>query len=122
MSELDVFKNNEPGDTIYVVTDDVEAKKLLAMWPFLWKHNPTYPKGTPPDDTNDRWEWVWQNIHPDADVMAARSGVPKHTVLEKFELLKCAHLIYPDGTTSQWAQRLLRTEMSNRYAPKRREK
>lgn len=120
MSDLDAFKTTEPSETLFLVSDDAQAKKLLSVWPYLWKHAPSYPKGPPPEDMNERWLWLWSLVQPDFEAMAERSGLPKYAVKEKFEVLKAGRLVYPDGTVSQWATRMLRTEVANQYSTKRK--
>jgi hypothetical protein len=93
------------GPTI-VIAGDLEAMRLLAVWPAIPLHW-RVPKGPRPQDPNTAWDWLWKGIAIGAADLGRRAGLHPYTAVEKFEMLKGARMIFPDGTISQAAARVL---------------
>jgi len=93
------------GPTI-CIAGDLEAMKVLGVWPVVpltWRR----PSGRAPADHNSAWDWIWQGARVGAEDLGRRAGLHPYIAAEKFEMLKGARMIYPDGTISRAAARVL---------------
>jgi hypothetical protein len=100
--QLEPFRSHEPVHAAAVVIEDVDAKRVLAAWTTMplepWRASRTRPKS---EVLSWRWEWIWSSVQVDFSMLGLRAGVSPQTAQSKFELLRAARLVYPDGTISK---------------------
>lgn len=82
------------------------ARQLLAAWSPAWCAW-TPPTSPAPADLTDRWRWLWGHVELHAPDFVAACALPQAAGLAAFEGLVALRLVYPDGTISRAAQRLL---------------
>jgi hypothetical protein len=119
---LMVFKAADIPEGATLVADDVPALKVLAAWR-LCPLSAEFPSGAAPDNEADRWDWLWQNVEPNYEMLSDRSGVqPESFVADKVLVLQTARLIFPDGTISGMASKILAARIASelRIRPKKR--
>ena len=85
-----------------------------------WKNYPTRwmkPRGVPPNEPAHLWDWLWAGVDWNLSALADRAGLITAKTRHKFEVLRGARLVYPDGTISHVALGLLAKHVS-RHLPK----
>lgn len=97
-------------DVLPILEDDM-AQKVLIAWPRIGISR-TLPSSPLPDDTNAAWRWLWQGVEFDANELATIAGMHVQASSQKFEQIKGNHLIFPDGSMSDIAKKLL-TDKTN---------
>lgn len=103
----------ETPESVYSIMNDEVAKAILSVWqayPITW----TPTTDSAPEDLNARWEWLWAGCGIDTTLLAKKVGMPKFLVAQRFEILKTARLIYPDGAISRYASAIMRADVSRR--------
>lgn len=103
------------GDRGMVIVDE-NALRALATWQSViveWEPPPV--ELLPPQPREGLlWRWVWEGCSVNGDDLdtfldwAQLSGLAMADCRIAFRKLVAAHLIYPDGTVSEFAERLLR--------------
>ena len=105
-SALDGIKKADADeDQMFALTDfsrDTILQNFVASWPRIKiKH-----KTKPPKQTEPVWDWLWDCIeiidYGTWDEISWRL---------LFAQAKQDHLIYPDGTINQWAQKWLNAQV-----------
>lgn len=120
------FRYHEDLVDAVVVASDENAMKVLIAWRSVappWRP----PSGEPPEDRNERWTWLWLGRAPHnvpwLRKLAEASGVPVAHVLRCWRVLWMQRLVYPDGTVSEEALKVVRAFLAQQIArrsPQRR--
>lgn len=104
-----------PGaERSFLLADDREACRVAAAWPCMeptWKR----PSFTLTVDRGSTWKrrpkramlWAWAGVEVDFEALAAAAGVPRARTMARFIMLRDNLLIYPDGTLSPIATRIV---------------
>ncbi len=98
-------------DVLPILEDDM-AQKVLIAWPRL-AISRTPPADPLPEGSNAAWRWLWQGVEFDANELAGVAGIHIQMVHSKVEQLKGNHLIYPDGSMSDMAVKLLNAKTTS---------
>lgn len=118
---LDHYKRLDRGSpsAVYPILHDPDSRLLLAAWAsYLVPWKP--PEGLAPQEQDSRvWEWLWKGCRPSMARLEGLSGVPKVFIARKLRILRGARLIFPDGTISAWADKILQAEITLVYPTKR---
>jgi hypothetical protein len=100
---VDEFKlNADVIHTIYLA-DNIEAMRILVVWPHQVV-DVEEPVCAVPEDENRQWEWLWLSAKYDAKSLARAAGVHPALTREIMESLIGNRLIFPDGTVSTHAE------------------
>lgn len=98
-----------------LVAGDHEAKKIICAWQFC----PIRTRRQLPDlegkSDAEAWDALWRCVRFDLADLAARAGLPPGIVRQKFEMIRSARLILPDGSISKTAKLFFRIELGKRY-------
>lgn len=111
------FQVNESLHRMMPIIDDEDAQKVIAAWDSMatrWK----VPDGIPPHEERELWEWLWINMQINYDELALRAGVSRLTAERRFKMLIAARLVYPNGTISSNAYKLLANIVGKALAAK----
>lgn len=118
MRAIDALKSAAPREYLSIVMRDDEARDLLLAWTLYapaprekWIHQVEA-------GVSDRqlMRFCWGGMAIDDDKLSMLSGLPARTCREKFERLKEARLIYPDGTANPEALLIIRAAMDQAVA------
>lgn len=116
-SALEAVKSTEMRETLLLVMDDPDAKKLLVAWTL---YKPTF-REVPllKDETLDlAWTRLWDSIgYLNFNKLSQLAGVPYQTTILTFSRLRDCRLIYPDGTINKHAHAIIATEVTNYLKP-----
>lgn len=123
-NELERFRNSESVEASFVIINDLVAKKVVAAWPFV----PIRQVRDVPDldglEEAERWDALWNCIEFDPNDLAARAGISRIVLNQKFEMVRSSRLIFPDGEISALARKHLRAEvvekLTSRTIPKKK--
>lgn len=107
---LEAMKQKEQVTDALPIADDDLAQRVLVAWPRISIHV-SPPDSMPPVPTNETWRWIWSGVTYDAQELAATAGIHLQMVRIKVDVLKGNHLIYPDGSISIYAAKLLAARM-----------
>ena len=113
MNLLELAKQNETPESVFIFMDDVDSKKIMAAW-LLFK--PVYKdREASANDQQNAFNHAW-NIAGNIDMyrLADLADLPLMTTRDKFNRLKAAGILYPDGTIHRVAQRLMLSEITSR--------
>jgi hypothetical protein len=116
MTALELIKSIEQYESLILVIDDLDAQKVMAAWQIY--HPPFKDRPIRKGETaSDIWLSLWNSIEPiQFKLVSDDSGVPFASVCVLFRRLQNAHLIYPDGTISPNAKKLLTTAVGSNIA------
>lgn len=86
--------------------DSDSLRRLVVAWPKIKKVKINSGMAHP-TDLADLWEWIWEQVQYNVDDLRRTSGVGPN-ILNLMQVLIGNHLLYPDGTVSIWAQKIIR--------------
>lgn len=114
---LAVFRGLEANEDGLVILGDEDACKVLVAWQKtdqLWRH----PRSPAPEATHGRmealWTWIVSGWEIDDAKVARLAGVPFSVTHAKLEMLIGNRLIYPDGSMSGAARKVLTVFMAKK--------
>ena len=102
-------------DAMLLLGKDVQAEKLRRLV-VAWQKIKITNSGkdtAAPDDEWEKWEWLWRNAKYDIDKLSVISGMQKSIIEPNLQVLKGNRVIYPDGTVSAYATKILRQLMKS---------
>jgi len=124
---LEGFKasdRSEPETAVALLTDQ-DLQRVVVAWP---KVAPRWipPRKKPPENQAARWDWLWQAFNEASwegiyDDLADATMLPGGMAVRVFEVARRLRLVFPDGTISQWARGVLRSQVAAVARPRRRE-
>jgi hypothetical protein len=101
------------SDLLTGKTESAERlRRFIVAWPKIKITVMPSTKGIP-EDESERWEWLWKQIKYDVDGLATISGISKSLIEINLQTLKGNRVIYPDGTVSSFATKILRQMMKS---------
>ena len=109
---LAVFRSLETNEDALVILNDYDACRVLVAWT---KTDQTWtrPRTAPPEPKHGqlaaRWAWIVSGWDIDVEKVSRLAGLPQTVVHEKMEMLVGNRLVYPDGSTSGPAHKMLGT-------------
>ncbi len=86
--------------------DSESLRRLIVAWPKLNLSKITMSADIPEDD-NAIWQWLWAQVSYDKERLRKIAAVGAN-IDSLLEILIGNHLLYPDGTVNEWAQRVVR--------------
>jgi hypothetical protein len=115
---LDALKATGEREYLALVHWDREARLILLAWTL---YHPA-PRARWSEDCPLDWSIkrmireCWRGVSVDTQKLSVLSGVAPRTIPPKFERLKEARLIYPDGTAEEEALLIIRADMEEAVA------
>lgn len=108
MTALELIKTKlAKFESVIVVMKDDEAKKVIGAWISYGQKCSDFVV-SPTADPRVTAERLWEEAEPiDLDQLSLISGVPATRAGRIFERLRICSLIFPDGTISDGASRLI---------------
>ena len=110
VEELEQFRKQDTLVSIACLIDDLEAMRVIAVWPFVplkWQE----PDWKMPEEPNARWQWLCDGCHYDDQEFAEMAGMAVNLLDRKMAMLFAARLIFPDGTVREHAQAFVRNRI-----------
>jgi hypothetical protein len=98
-----------------IAAGDVAAHRMIAAWPNLVLPTWRCPRSVLPPDDARRWLWIWTGYLGGPDEpgflseLGRRARVSDRDVIERWPALIGARLVFPDGTISAAAERLVQS-------------
>jgi hypothetical protein len=103
---LSYFKKSESPENIFPLLNDVALCNALIAWKSVTVEF-TSSEECPYDDDKQRWEWMWGNVKFDVATYGVVAGCKAQDAAMMINRLKGLHLIFPDGTISNYAKTYL---------------
>lgn len=117
MNAIELLKNQKRPELLYLLMRDVEAKRVLVAWT-IYGH--VDPKRNDIDDDSQFEKMVeatwFQTTSVNPHRLANLAGLSVGMAEKKHDLLKELGLIYPDGTASDDAVKIIRAEVEAQLA------
>ena len=90
---------------VYAILGDPCAQKVLSAWGCAVRLKLTKEK--PPADLDALWAFGWRNCEIDEARLCRATGLSDKIVKEQVARLQDLRLVYPDGTITEPARKLL---------------
>lgn len=110
------FKTKETIEDSMVLSGKDEHAQRLRRFVVGWqkiKISAAGKNSAAPENEFDRWDWLWKAVKYDVEELSVISGVPKSMVESCLQTLRGNRVIYPDGTVSSYATKILRAMMKS---------
>jgi hypothetical protein len=111
------FRADASPERFVCLVDDLEAMRVVALWPSLPK-NWRRPRTLMPASDNERWLWIWDGVEFDEWQFAAMVELQLRTLRSKIMLLAAARILFPDGTVPDGARGILHAAVGGRIRTK----
>ena len=113
MTILDSIRSAESPDALYLILDDVDAKKVMIAWTLV-PHHPFMDRERKKNESLDlALSDLWTQVAVDMDELTKASELPLQVTVLKFNRLKKIKLVYPDGSVPSEARKLIRSEINS---------
>ena len=114
---LKPYKASEDEYKVAMILDSPEAIRVMAAWPGIRKKWAKYG-GKMPADKALAWQWIWRCLTYDLEALALATRLSQRAAVSTLRVLVAAHAIYPDGTLSEAASKILDGYVQRRIAAK----
>lgn len=116
---LGAFRKLEKREDLAIIVDDPAAIRFLAAWR---RQSPTWrqPRAKQPTELGLLWIWLWAGVHYDRSDLAVASKLNESAAELYLRSCMSARIVYPDGTISKPAERLITAHVTNRFPGTRR--
>jgi hypothetical protein len=112
-SALESIKTTEARETLLLVMEDVDAKKLMVAWTLYRPEFKDRPLAKD-ESLDNAWINLWDSIgYINYNKLAQLAGIPYQTAIITFSRLRDCHLIFPDGSISLNAKNIIASEVAN---------
>ncbi len=113
------FRKLEKREDLAGVVDDPTAIRFLAAWR---RQVPTWrrSRAKQPTEIGLLWMWVWSGVRYDREAIANAAKVNESTAELYLRSCVSARIVYPDGSISKPAERLIAAHVKNRFPGTRR--
>ena len=118
-SLLSGFRKLEKREDLAGVVDDPVGIRFLAAWRRqvpTWKRS----RAKQPTEIGLLWLWLWAGVRYDRDALAIAAKVNESTAELYLRSCVSARIVYPDGSISKPAERLIAAHVKNRFPGNRR--
>ena len=113
------YRKLEKREDLAGVVDDPVGIRFLAAWRRQvpsWKK----PRAKQPTEIGLLWLWLWSGVRYDREELAIAAKVNESAAELYLRACVSARIVYPDGTISKPATRLIAAHVTNRFPGKRR--
>jgi hypothetical protein len=87
------------------ILDSDSLRRLTVAWPYVKR---TFKEFSDvPSSKEYWWEWLWSHVIFDSNQWGVSAGVPS-CMIGLTSILIGNRIIYPDGTISDWARKVIR--------------
>jgi hypothetical protein len=118
LKALDVVKANlKNAEALILIMNDVVAKKVMVAWRI---YGPEFadPEFNSKLDLRVQLARLWEGVGPiDMNRLAEIAGVPMTRAVKAFARLRAAHLIWPDGSSTEDARRIVIADVQGYVRP-----
>lgn len=113
------FRKLERREDLAGIVDDPTGIRFLAAW---CRQAPTWkrPRAKQPTELSLLWAWLWSGVHYDREEIAVAAKVNESTAELYLRSCVSARIVYPDGSISKPAERLIAAHVKNRFPGTRR--
>lgn len=101
----------ERGEVVHPLVRDPILRNLVVIWPMLPVQF-EMPKGSPPEEENQKWLWLWTGVKYDLDQLSESLKLDKVKLSRLVDRAAAFRLIYPDGTANKLATQFVRGEIA----------
>lgn len=108
---LDEFKELESPSDAFMLVDYSAVRLVCSLWGKVSITN-LINIGKVPCDLNSKWNWIWDCVNYDTDVIMDATGFNSEQIEEIIIRLKAGRLIYPDGTIHSDAATFLKSALT----------
>jgi hypothetical protein len=106
LDTLEQFKNDERPECVPFVSGNPSLIRIVVAWMNMPIER--RKRLTPfPQDTGQRWEWLWQNAVYSAARLAKYIPSSDKGLEQKLQALIANKVLYPDGTVNGYVERFL---------------
>ncbi|HEU02539.1 hypothetical protein LCGC14_0678550 [marine sediment metagenome] len=113
------YRRLEKREDLAGVVDDPTGIRFLAAWRRqvpTWKRS----RAKQPTEIGLLWVWVWAGVRYDREALAIAAKVNESTAELYLRSCVSARIVYPDGSISKPAERLIAAHVKNRFPGTRR--
>lgn len=104
---LEEFKKNESVEDVLPVMDNLSLQKILIAWSKISISRLPIKKAAP-SIPNELWRWLWDQIEFKQDEITEITGI-KFDLSKLLKILIGNRIIYPDGSISSFASKILKS-------------
>lgn len=109
MNLVEALRRAEPEEALFLLRDDIDAQKVFVAWSM---YCPRWVTRDLPDadvmNPLDLVKLAWGSSNVDYAFLATLAGIPEATVSDKLTKLANIRLIFPDGSVSERALRMIK--------------
>lgn len=110
---LGLFREQEEPEQVIVLTDDSRLQKLIATWPMVVLETREPDRVQPANGSvATTWSWLWSHREVDIEDLARKLGESPTRLRQTLDVARGNRLVYPDGTTNQYAVQYLRARIA----------
>ena len=123
MTDLEIllkgYRRLEKREDLAGVVDDPTGIRFLAAWRRqvpTWKRS----RAKQPTEIGLLWMWIWTGVRYDREALGVAAKVNESTAELYLRSCVSARIVYPDGSISKPAARLIAAHVKNRVPGTRR--
>jgi hypothetical protein len=110
-------REEQRAENLHPLVRDAILRNLVTAWS-MFQVDFRDPTGEKPKDEKAQWQWLWSNVHFDADEFADILRLDSLKIGKLVKRAAAFRLIYPDGSTSALALQFVRNEIQKSVAKK----
>lgn len=109
----------EAAESVLFLQDPAACRMAAS-----WKRLPRVIAecGPPPEGTDDRWAWLWDQVQYDIADWARLAAVPVPEARAAAHVLAANRVVYPDGSMNRFARRWLSERVAAMVQKERRKR
>jgi len=117
MTAIEAAKRLDTLHSLILIMGDMDAKKVLIAWTLYGakckditlKGNAGFERLTA--SAKSMLEMVWETVEVDFERLSVLAGIPFATTMQIFQRLKEARIIFPDGTATDNAMVIVKSDV-----------
>ena len=121
-SVIEEFKKEEGPNDVFLLIDYSGLRTVCSLWSKVQITHIGNDKGKPPSKPNEKWNWLWDRINYDMDMLIEATGLSVDVVTDILDRLKAARIIYPDNAIHKFADSYLQGVIASSFNELRKSK
>ena len=115
---VEKFRSQEQVEDVLAITNvkdpqAIRLRRLVVAWGKIKIDRISVQRPAPPaEDEKELWKWMWECVRYDPEELRQVSGV-RVGVEMLMRVLIGNRIIYPDGTVSEYAKKVIRAILKN---------